>query len=219
MKVAVYVRVSTDEQHEENQIPPCLAYVKSKGWSEPDVVREKISAWKNPDRASIDRLLDYDKVVVFAVDRLQRNRKAFASLMARFAHAHVELHSLNEPWLNALHDIPEPWGGMIYDNLITIVGWMAEEESKKRSERTRAGLVEAKRKGIRLGRKAAKLNFDLIWQEYEIQGRSMNKAAKILPYGYGTVYDVITNNVRTAEEWASVIDNRNAKRREKKKRV
>jgi putative DNA-invertase from lambdoid prophage Rac len=218
MKVAAYLRVSTDEQHEENQLPSVLAYIDSLHLDAPEVVviREQISAWKNPDRKTLDNLLTFDIVVVAAYDRLYRNMKKFIEMMKYYEVKGVQVHSVRESWLRDLMKAPPPWNEMIYDLCLKLVGYTSESESKKRSERTKAGLARAVADGAVLGRGPAEIDFERVWVEYETQGRSINKTSKVLPYGYGTVYDVIKNDAHTAEDWAKVIEKRKLKKSEKK---
>jgi len=56
----------------------------------------------------------------------------------------VRVISYQEPWTEAPGEIGEV--------LYAIAGWVAKMESKRRSERTKAGLERALRQGKRLGR-------------------------------------------------------------------
>jgi len=138
MKEAViYLRVSTDKQEELNQLPVCEALAKELGITEWDVIQEKMSAYKNPDRESLRKLEAYKHVIVSAYDRLHRNREAFVNLMALFAYNGIKIHTAQERWMEALYKIPAPFDKIITDMMIQFVGWMAEEESKKRSSRVK----------------------------------------------------------------------------------
>lgn len=164
MKVCIYARVSSDKQEEKNQVPDCLAFCKEHGWKDPEIIQEKISAFKNPDRDSLKKLEKYDHVVVWAFDRLQRNRKKFMELMRYYSMRGTKIHSVNEVWIEEIHKIPSPWNDIMVELLLHILGWMAEEESKKKSERVRKSMVKAPGKltksfrGKKWGRKIKKVD-------------------------------------------------------------
>ena len=86
------------------------------------------------------KLLDYDVVVIWAYDRLQRNRKKFLELMQLYSVKGTRIYSFREQWIEELHKVPTPWNEIIYNMMMQIIGWMAENESQHRSERTKARL-------------------------------------------------------------------------------
>lgn len=133
----IYARVSTGLQHEENQIPECEEYAKQLGLKVEEIIQEKISAFKNPDRASIKKLSTYHHVVIWSYDRLYRNRVKFIQAMQHFSLKGVKIHSVKERWFEEFHKIPAPFNEILYELMLQMVGWLAEEESRKRSERIR----------------------------------------------------------------------------------
>jgi len=75
MKAAIYLRVSTDGQTEENQEPDCLRLCAARGW-EPVVIRETESGAK--ERPEWRRVVELARrgqvgaVVFWALDRIGR---------------------------------------------------------------------------------------------------------------------------------------------------
>jgi DNA invertase Pin-like site-specific DNA recombinase len=80
-----------------------------------------------------------------ALDRLTRaGAEETLALLRRFRERGVTVLSVQEPWLNSSPDIA--------DVLVAFHGWIAEQESRRRSERVRAGLARRKAEGKPLGR-------------------------------------------------------------------
>ena len=83
--------------------------------------------------------------LVWALDRLTREGvAAILNLVDRFKRYGVRVISLQESWTEAPGDMA--------DLLYAITGWVANFESKRKSERTKAGLQRALAQGRRLGR-------------------------------------------------------------------
>lgn len=78
MKVAIYARVSTDEQTEQNQVPILESWAKQRGYEVHEVYRDIGSAWQKSDQRELRRLIEdarrgkFQVVMVWALDRLSR---------------------------------------------------------------------------------------------------------------------------------------------------
>jgi len=108
---------------------------------------------KNGDRPEFRRMLAdaaarrFDLVVFWALDRLTREGPLKTLLyLEQLASSGVKFKSFTEPML----DTTTPVGEL----LIPILSWVAKQERQRISDRTRAGLETARRKGRRLGRPA-----------------------------------------------------------------
>ena len=153
MKAAAYLRVSTIEQSVDNQLPAIEQYCQSKGCELVTVYRENESAWRNGHQAELARLLadirsgkrNYDRLVVWSLDRLSRSGIGeLFGLIHTFRQYGCQVVSCNEPWLES--------AGPTGDLLLAVTAWIAEFESRRRSERTLAGLERARASGKKLGR-------------------------------------------------------------------
>ena len=151
MRVALYVRVSREEQDSVNQLNQLHGFAAGLG----QVVRtyDDCATGKNGDRPEFRRMLDdagrrrFDLVVFWALDRLTREGPLKTLLyLERLASSGVRFKSFTEPML----DTTTPVGEL----LIPILSWVAKQERQRISDRTRAGLETARRKGKRLGRPA-----------------------------------------------------------------
>jgi DNA invertase Pin-like site-specific DNA recombinase len=144
---ALYARVSTAEQTTANQVDELHRLATARGW-EPALYEEKESAAKR--RPILDRLMDDARrgkvraVVVWALDRLDRNMLACLSRVVELDRLGVPVVSVREPWLDT--------SGPTRSLLVAVFGWVAEQERARLIERTRAGLDRARREGKRLGR-------------------------------------------------------------------
>lgn len=152
-----YLRVSDPDQHPENQRQH-LQEIAGEGTV---FEVEKQSAWKYEQRSRrpvfdrIYREIERGRVrtlYVWDLDRIYRNRKLLKAFV-ELCHARgTRLVSYRQQWLQQIQQIPAPWNEIVYDLLIQLWGWMAEDESEKRSDRTKAGMARAKAQGKVIGR-------------------------------------------------------------------
>ena len=150
-KVVVYLRVSSDEQTTENQLPALQKWVADRGHELVEVYSDNESAWKSGHQRELSRLFvnlnnrKADICLVWALDRLTREGIAkIFELINKFKFYSVRVISYQEPWTEQ--------SGPMADLLYAITAWVAEFESSRRSERTKAGLVRAVTQGKKLGR-------------------------------------------------------------------
>ena len=158
-EAAISVRVSTDRQHEDNQVRD-LERLQQRGW--PIMRRYEItdaSAHKDEHRQALRRVLDdahrgeLSVLVVWAVDRLCRQGiEELLRLVRELRERNVSLVSYQEPWLNGSHATTEL--------LAAVAAWAARQESVRRSERIRAGLARRRAQGIPLGGAVSKRGKD-----------------------------------------------------------
>lgn len=136
----VYLRVSTNEQNELNQEPPCLEVCKLRGWA-PVVYREVESGTKQ--RPVWDRLMEdartarIQAVVVFSVNRIGRRRIQIARDLATLTRYGVAVVSYCEKFVE-VDSSPEM--APIRDLLIQWWGWFAEREREEIVTRTKNAL-------------------------------------------------------------------------------
>jgi len=150
---AIWTRVSTDRQDADNQLPELEKFCAAR---ELEVVRRydvSDSAFLNGPKytATLKGALDdawkgdYQVIVVWALDRISRNgAEDVLRLIRQFRERGCVLLSVQESWLNTT---PE-----IQDVLVAFAGWMGQQESKRKSERIKAGLERRKAAGLPVGR-------------------------------------------------------------------
>lgn len=157
-KAATFGRVSTADQTTENQ--DLQAWGERRGVDVAARFSVNDSAWQagNGKGREFDtaraELLEgarqghYDVVLIWALDRWTRRgiRDAFNTLEALWDMG-VDVWSQQEPWLDA----PSEFRPL----MLAMFAWMSEQESRRRSQRTKAGLARRKTKdGLPIGRQA-----------------------------------------------------------------
>ena len=143
-RVALYARVSTDDQSLENQLLVLEQLSQQRGWQLIRTYQEQESAWKAGHQVELVRLLEdarknkFDIVLCWALDRLSREGSlAILQLIDKLRRYGVKVISYQESWTEA--------PGELAEILYAIAGWVARMESQRRSERVKAGLARARR--------------------------------------------------------------------------
>jgi DNA invertase Pin-like site-specific DNA recombinase len=150
MKIALYLRVSTDKQETENQAIQLRDFAAKQDWQ---VVQEycDYESGSKTDRIEFQRMFNdasrrkFDLVLFWALDRLSREG-VYQTLqhLNRLESYGVGFRSFTEPYFDSC--------GVFKDAVIAIMATLAKQERIKRSERTKAGLARVKASGKILGR-------------------------------------------------------------------
>jgi DNA invertase Pin-like site-specific DNA recombinase len=182
-KVAIYVRVSTDEQNPDSQLRDLREYVRSRGWKNvTEYVDLGVSGAKD-SRPKWNELWDAVQkgrvhiLVTHALDRLGRSLAHLVKIIFTLTERNVTLVSFRENI-----DLSTAQGRLI----ASIFAVLAEYELSMIRERTRAGMRSAKARGSKIGnqkkffdkKKATKLRD---------QGMGQIKIARALGVGVGRV--------------------------------
>jgi DNA invertase Pin-like site-specific DNA recombinase len=148
MNVAIYTRVSThDQQTLDMQLEKCREFCLARGWEVLFEAKEVGSGVKDrPQRADLFKLCrqrKVDAVIVWKLDRWGRSVSDVVGSLQELQELGVQFVSITEAldFTTAM--------GRAMSGLLAI---FAEFERELISERVKAGLVEAKLKGKRLGR-------------------------------------------------------------------
>lgn len=198
MKVAIYVRVSTDKQEVDNQLLELRPFVEKQDWHIQKEYVDIISG-KEESRPAFDDMFQnahkrlFDVVVFWDLSRFSRAGTTHTLLkLKELEGQRIEWISYQEPYIRSI--------GPFRDVVISVFATVAKMEREKISKRTKAGLERAKKQGKKLGRRYRQIDFSRVWREYETQG-SINKAAKVLPYSKGVVHRIIKERIQTQEEY------------------
>ncbi len=146
-RVAIYARVSTEEQDLDGQLGDLTGYAASRGWEIGPVYREKVTATGKAERGEYDRMVrsvgmgNFDSVLVWALDRFSREQTFTQATQAilDLEKRGVRFHSLKEPMLDTPEDGRPSLGR---DVLLALLPVIAAFESKRRSERVRVAMRE-----------------------------------------------------------------------------
>jgi len=144
--VAIYVRVSTQDQNLENQINPLVQYCERMGWSY-ELFQEKESTRKTrPVQWDLyNRLLrkEFDGLVIYKFDRWARSTKELIEHVENLLSKDIQIFSYSENI-----DLSSSMGRA----MLTIMSAFAQLERDLIRERTIAGLNRARAQGKKLGR-------------------------------------------------------------------
>jgi DNA invertase Pin-like site-specific DNA recombinase len=152
MRVGLYARVSTigNGQSPEMQLRELRSYCKRRAWQIASEYVDKGISGAKDSRPDLNRLMadahkrKFDAVVVWKFDRFARSVSHLLRALETFNALGIGFVSLSESI-----DTSTPAGKMVF----TVLGAVAELERSLIGERVRAGLRNAKAKGVRLGRK------------------------------------------------------------------
>jgi DNA invertase Pin-like site-specific DNA recombinase len=153
-RAALYVRVSSGEQHTEMQERALREYVQRRGWSQHKVYRDKRTG-AAASRPGLDELLNdcrrraVDVVVVWKFDRFARSLKNLIAGLELCRALGIDFVSVTEAVDTSL-----PAGEMLFQ----MIGAVAQFERSLIAERVRSGLANARANGkILATRPCAKL--------------------------------------------------------------
>lgn len=189
-RVAIYVRVSTGDQHLETQLYDLRQMAHQRSL---EIVREysdQISGAKSKRPGLDDLLRDarrgrFDVVLVWAFDRMARSVRHFLEVLDELNHLNIEFVSFRE-------NIDT--GGPLGRAVIVIVGAIAELERNLIIERVRAGMRRARLEGRHIGRQPLTLDEPAILSA-RASGHSLRQIAKTHRISTATVRRVLHTNV------------------------
>lgn len=149
MKVAAYVRVSTDEQAQEGYSIPAQrnrleAYAISQGWEIVQWYVDEGESAKDLNRTDLKRMLKaveqglFDCVLVYRLDRLTRSVLDLYKLLNTFEKYDVKFKSATE-----VYDTTTAIGRLF----ITLVAALAQWERENLGERVRMGMQQKAKEG------------------------------------------------------------------------
>jgi len=176
-----YARVSTPEQKLDLQ----LQALKKAGCAR--IFREKLPG-AGRQRPELQRMLrqvrEGDTVVVWKLDRLARSTRDLLETIEAIRQAGGKFLSISEPWA----DTTTHAGKMI----MTVFAGIAEFERDLIRERTAAGRVAARHRGVRFGR-PRKLNPDqaALAKKLVAEGKMVSEIARAFNVHAATIYRLV----------------------------
>lgn len=140
VKIAIYCRVSTDEQNADKQEDICLEYCKRMGFEVFKVYKDVISG-STSSRPEFNMLIEdmrsnrFDCIMVTKLDRLGRSLQHLLSLFDEFGNRRIQFIAVTQNF-----DTTTSAGKL----QMQIMGAFAEFERSIISERTKEGLKKRK---------------------------------------------------------------------------
>ena len=173
-RAALYLRVSTLDQHPETQLHDLRGLAAQRGYEIVATYEDRISGAR-AKRPGLDQMMadarrgKFDVVLVWAFDRLARSVRHFLEVLDELNHLEIEFVSFRE-------NIDT--GGPLGRAMVIIVGAIAELERSLIVERVRAGMRRAKLEGRRLGRPPLNVDRDALLRDRS-HGHSLKQIAKL----------------------------------------
>ena len=172
-RVALYLRVSTVDQHPETQVLDLRQLAEHRGFQIVQEYTDRISGTK-ARRPGLDQLMTdarrgkFDVVMVWAFDRMARSVKHLLEVLDELSHLSIEFVSFRE-------NIDT--GGPLGRALIVIIGAIAELERSLIVERVRAGMRRARLEGQKIGRPRLEVDRAAVLHD-RARGQSLAALAK-----------------------------------------
>ena len=190
MNAAIYLRVSTVDQHPETQRYDLLQLVNQRGFTIVDEYVDTVSGVRSR-RAGLDRLMNdarrgrFQVLVVWSFDRLGRSVRHFLEVLDELNYLNIEFISFRENI-----DTSGPLGRA----MVVILGAIAELERNLIIERVRAGMRRAKLEGQRIGRPKLIVDREAVVRDRQ-RGFSIRQLAKMHRLSRTSVTRVLDNQI------------------------
>jgi DNA invertase Pin-like site-specific DNA recombinase len=194
-RAALYLRVSTLDQHPETQLYDLRQAAVQRGFEIVQEYTDRISGAK-ARRPGLDQMMAdarrsrFDVVLVWASDRIARSVKHFLEVLDELNRVGVEYVSLRE-------NIDT--GGPLGRAVIVIVAAIAELERSLIAERVRAGLRRARLEGRHIGRPALALDREAIFSDRQ-RGQSLGQIARAHRISRTTAHRVLHGHASISQE-------------------
>ena len=171
-RAALYLRVSTVDQHPETQVYDLRQMAAQRGYEITQEYTDRISGVK-ARRPGLDEMMQdarrgrFDVVLVWACDRIARSTRHFLEVLDELNRLEIEFVSFRESI---------DTGGPLGRAIVVIIGAIAELERSLIVERVRAGMRRARLEGRHIGRPSLDLDREAICQDRQ-RGRSIGQIA------------------------------------------
>ena len=198
-RAALYMRVSTVDQHPETQLHDLRQMAGQRGFEIVHEYTDRISGAK-AKRPGLDAMMadgrrgKFDVVLVWASDRIARSTKHFLDVLDELKRINIEYVSFRENI-----DTAGPLGRAI----VVIIGAIAEFERSLIVERVRAGMRRARLEGQQIGRQPLVLDSAAI-QSDRRQGQSIRQIARGHRVSTATIQRALRK--QPAEAQAQILD-------------
>jgi DNA invertase Pin-like site-specific DNA recombinase len=194
-RAALYLRVSTLDQHPETQLYDLRGLAAQRGFEIFNEYTDRVSGAK-AKRPGLDQLLadahrgKFDVVLCWAFDRLARSVRHFLEVLDELNHLNIEFISFREN---------VDTGGPLGRAMIIIIGAIAELERNLIIERVRAGMRRAKIEGRRIGRAPLDVDRHAILRD-RARGVSLTDLAKTYRISRASVCRIIRESKPVVSE-------------------
>lgn len=152
-----YIRVSSKEQNEIRQVEAMNKWNDDNNITNAIQLIDKASG-TSTDRDKLQLLLqaigEGDLLVIKSIDRLSRNYKECKQLWEDITSKGADIVVIDMPMLDT-RQYKDLLGSFISDLILSVLGYVAEQETEFRKQRQAEGIAIAKAQGKHLGRPKA----------------------------------------------------------------
>ncbi|MGO9442704.1 MAG: recombinase family protein [Terriglobales bacterium] len=188
-RAALYMRVSTLDQHPESQRLDLLQLARQRGF---EIVQEYVdtASGTRARRPRLDQMMSdahrhrFDVLVVWAFDRLARSVRHFLQLLDELEHLGIAFLSFRE-------NVDS--GGPLGRAMVTILSAVAELERNLIIERVRSGMRRARLEGQHIGRPRLIVDRHAVIRDRQ-RGYSIRQIAKLHRVSRTSVCRVLQEN-------------------------
>jgi DNA invertase Pin-like site-specific DNA recombinase len=193
-RAAIYLRVSTLDQHPETQFHDLQQMATQRGFEVIAEYTDRTSGTR-ARRPGLDDLMRdarrgrFEVVLVWASDRIARSVKHFLEVLD-------ELNRLNIEFVSFREQIDT--GGPLGRAIVVIIGAIAELERNLIVERVRAGMRRARLEGRHIGRRRLELDRAAILRDRQ-HGQSLGQLARNYSASRATIHRVLREHASTVQ--------------------
>ena len=190
IRVAIYARVSTQDQSTESQLLDLRKYVSERGWHSFKEYTDNGVSGTTDSRPALNQLMNdarkrrFDMVLVWRFDRFARSTRHLINALEEFKNLRIDFVSYQENI-----DTSSPLGSAIF----TIISAVAQLERDIIAERVKAGLRKAVANGKKLGRPKLDVDVEEI-HRLRAKGLSLRDIAKATGISRTTVSDLLNSS-------------------------
>ena len=185
-RAALYLRVSSIDQHPETQLHDLEVMAQQRGLEIVQCYTDRITGTRSR-RPDLDQMMAdarrhrFDVLLVWASDRLARSVRHFLEVLDELNHLGIEFVSFREQL-----DTTGPLGRAV----VVIIGAIAELERSLIVERVRAGMRRAKLEGRHIGRHPLNIDRPAVLRDRQ-RGLSLTDIAKAHRCSRGLVSKIL----------------------------
>ena len=191
MRCMIYSRVSTGDQHFENQLSQLKDYANKQGWEIVGVKTDISSGSKSAkEREGLSAVFEaahkkeFSVLLFWSLDRLSREgSRQTLQYLTMLDSYNVQWHSFSEQYISSL--------GIFSDAIIAILSCLAKQERIRISERTKAGLARVKVKGVKLGRPKTAQEIIMHAKSLRESGKSYAEIGKSMGISKARAYQLV----------------------------
>ena len=180
--VALYLRVSTDQQTVQSQMYALKEYCFRNSIDKYEMFIDEGISGAVENRPSLNRLMamvdrnEVEQLITFSFSRIARSTSHLLKILQKCKDHQTRLHSITEAI-----DTNSPMGMALF----TILGALSQLERELIRERVKAGLAAARQRGAQIGRK--KLRDSVLIRSLLRNGLSFRKVAVIAKCSHGSI--------------------------------